>query len=415
MSIRKLREKKAAAAATMKTLLDTAAESDRDLNAEECAAFDAAKAEAESLDKQIARYGALEAAGGGTTAPAATQPAARGYQPTHAPGPEAKKEFETFGEFMHAVRYNSDDQRLRFEAAQNMENGVDGGFAVPTQFVAQLRKAEEQAAVVRPRATVIPAGSPPDAAVTMPALNQSDTNMRGGVVVNWIGEGDTKPETAAKLKEITLQPKEVAAHVVITDKLLRNWTASESVITELLRGAITQAEELAFIQGNGVAKPLGVINSGAFVAIDRNTGDAIKFVDIATMLASAKTGGSLVWTYNPTILPQLLTIQDAAGRYIFIQGDATKGIPGTLMGYPCYPNENQPVLGDPGDLILADWSAYLIKDGSGPFVAASPHVHFVNNKTVIKIFWNVDGQPWSDDTLLGEDGVERSQFVGMAA
>ena len=51
-------------------------------------------------------------------------------------------------------------------------------------------------------------------------------------------------------------------------------------------------------------------------------------------------------------------------------------------------------LGTVGDLILVDMDYYLIKDGSGPFVATSEHVHFLTNRTVIKIFWNVDGQPW---------------------
>jgi len=64
-------------------------------------------------------------------------------------------------------------------------------------------------------------------------------------------------------------------------------------------------------------------------------------------------------------------------------------------------------------LILADLSYYLIKDGSGPFVAASPHVYFTTNKTVIKIFWNVDGQSWLNDPLGLEGSVANtvSPFV----
>jgi hypothetical protein len=49
--------------------------------------------------------------------------------------------------------------------------------------------------------------------------------------------------------------------------------------------------------------------------------------------------------------------------------------------------------------VLVNCEYYLIKDGSGPFVDSSPHVHFTSNRTVIKIFWNVDGKPWLSEPL----------------
>ena len=71
-----------------------------------------------------------------------------------------------------------------------------------------------------------------------------------------------------------------------------------------------------------------------------------------------------------------------------------------------------PALGSEGDLCLCDFSYYLIKDGSGPYVAASEHVYFKNNKTVIKAFWNVDGQAWMKEPLTLEDGsTQVSPFV----
>ena len=66
-----------------------------------------------------------------------------------------------------------------------------------------------------------------------------------------------------------------------------------------------------------------------------------------------------------------------------------------------------------GDLILADWGYYLVKDGSGPFVAASEHVLFTSNKTIIKIFWNVDGAPWLQAPIAEENGYQVSPFVAL--
>jgi HK97 family phage major capsid protein len=70
-------------------------------------------------------------------------------------------------------------------------------------------------------------------------------------------------------------------------------------------------------------------------------------------------------------------------------------------------------LGSKGDIVLADWFYYVIKDGSGPFVAASEHVLFRQNKTVVKIFWNVDGAPWLTAPIKEENGYEVSPFVGL--
>jgi len=90
---------------------------------------------------------------------------------------------------------------------------------------------------------------------------------------------------------------------------------------------------------------------------------------------------------------------DASSRIIW-QPDARVGNPGTLLGVPIVYKYRQPGLGVTGDLMLADFSAYVIKDGSGPFVAMSDQVHFLKNKTVIKAFWNVDGSPWLTEPIV---------------
>lgn len=63
--------------------------------------------------------------------------------------------------------------------------------------------------------------------------------------------------------------------------------------------------------------------------------------------------------------------------------------------------------------MLVDLTYYLIQDGSGPFVATSEHVYFAQNKTVIKTFQNVDGQPWLSEPIVGEGDTTQtmSPFV----
>jgi HK97 family phage major capsid protein len=302
-------------------------------------------------------------------------------------------EFKDFGEFIYSVRYNPADRRLEYRE-QSMGVGAEGGFMVPKQFRETLMSVDVQAPIIRPRATVIPAGSPPDAEISMPALDQSAAeNMFGGVEVSWIGEGQTKPETDAKFKEIKLTPNEVAAYITVTDKLLRNWQAAGTVLAGLLRNAMIAAEDYQFLRGNGVSKPQGIIGAACEIAYNRAGASAIAFADVVGMLARARGEAGLVWIASRTTIPQLANIRDTGNNNLFIM-NATAGVPASLMGIPLIFNERSPALGSKGDLILADLSYYLIKDGSGPFVSASEHVYFRNNKTVIKAFWNVDGKPW---------------------
>lgn len=343
------------------------------------------------------------------------------YSPNAVPqGAQDPNEFRNLGEFLYCVRFKQSDPRLQdsYQEFNNrdleMGEGASGGFMVPQQFSQEIRQVEPGEAIVRPRATVVPAGNPPDASYTFPALDQSQSEgMHAGVEMTWIGEGEEKPETEPSFREVTLAPKEVAGHTVITDKLLRNWPAANQFVTTVFNRAMNAEEDYQFLRGDGVAKPLGFIQSGAAYEQSRDTGNEIKFEDVKNMYSRVKMGGQLVWIGSQELLPQLMTLQDDANQFIW-QPNAREGAPGQLLGIPFLFSERTPGLGDKGDLSLVDLNYYMIKDGSGPFVAASEHVYFKRNKTVIKIFWNVDGQPWLTEPLQLENDYQVSPFVILA-
>lgn len=298
----------------------------------------------------------------------------------------------------------------------SMGTSESGGIMVPEQFRPEILQIRGETAIVRPRALVLPAGDPPDSKITMPALTQGSKGVYGGVEVKWIGEGDAKPNTNATLREVSLQPEEAAATMTVTDKLLRNWDAADVFIRTLLTNAMRAAEDIAFLRGDGVGKPMGVIGAAGELKVNRTTANQVKYLDIVNMVAKLlpESVSNAIFIANQSLLPQLATMQDPAGNYIFIQGDVTRGIPSTLFGIPLRFTGKTPTLGNKGDLILVDFSYYLIKDGSGPFIAASEHVLFQQNKTVIKAFWNVDGEPWVVEPLTLEDGVTQvSPYVSL--
>lgn len=427
-SLKGLREKHGKLVAEMTALLQKAEEEDRDLSAEEQTRFDELKAERDKLATRIDRLSdqrtaeaaldeVIPAAGRGGQ----VQPLARRHN-------EAATQFESFGEFMHAVRFRPNDQRLTFventaegengqlRAEMRMDNDTQGGFMVPQQLRTQIMSVAPQEALVRPRATIIPAGTAPDAGISMPVLDQGGTapaNMFGGVQFQWIEEGGAKPETNLGLGEFSLTPHEVAGFMKITDKLLRNWPAADGLIRQQFTQAMAASEDWVFQRGNGVTQPLGALNAPATKWINRTTADTITYIDVLNMVAAfLMRGGQPVWSMPQAALTKIATMTDPEGHYIW-KPDARDGFAGTLAGFPLRWNNRAPALGTKGDVLLADWSYYVIKDGSGPFVATSEHVEFLNNKTVIKIFYNVDGAPWMKAPIKEENGYEVSPFVGL--
>jgi HK97 family phage major capsid protein len=384
-------------------ILDTVAKrEDKSLTEEERTKFDELNSKGSKIQGDIARIEQMR-----------TEETARMQG-----GQKEKTDLKEFGDFVQAVRFDPRNTGLevRADAGQTMGEGAEGGFVIPPRFIPAIKQLAIAEAIIRPRATVIPAGSPPDQTITFPALDQSTAyGMYSGVEVAWIGEGEEKPETHGHFREISLTPNEVAATMYITDKLLRNAPAVGAIIQKLMGAAIVGAEEVAFRSGNGVGRPLGVQNCAATIDVTRTGAGTIVYTDLINMLVKSSQSGSPTWIASRTILASLCTMVDGNNNLIW-QPNAVAGQPSTLLGIPLLFENRAPVLGSAGDLVLVDLAYYLIKDGSGPSLSMSEHVRFTQNQTCVKIFWNVDGKCWLNTPILLEDGVTQvSPFVSLAA
>ena len=212
-----------------------------------------------------------------------------------------------------------------------------------------------------------------------------------------------------------LLDKEVAGFITVTDTLLRNAPASSTIFGQLLSNAIVRAEDRAFINGNGIGKPLGFATNGngGKLVVQRETAGKVTTNDVANMMAAFPPEDipDSIFLASSTILADLIKLQDASGRFVFVQGDLTKGIPTTLMGMPLFLTGMNASRGNTGDLQLVNLKKYLIKDGSGIYISMSEHVKFTSNQTVIKAFRNVDGKPWVNAPYMLDSGVQVSPYV----
>jgi len=329
-----------------------------------------------------------------------------------------KKLFPTFGDFVKSV-IQKDAKLMEYrEKVLSMGSDPEGGYLVPEEFIPELKQVASENGIIRPLATVIPASKEhPDTAVEIPVLNQagaSEKDFFAGVWFEWTAEGGDKKNTEPKFDNVKLDPQEYTGYAVLTDKLIRNANALGAYVKQVYSRAQVAFEDYFFLRGTGVGQPLGIINSPAYITVTRDTKLTVVWADIQGMLTHILPGCNPIWVISRSLLGDVMGLTDAAGNSIFIQGDATKKIPDRLAGYPIRWTFRVPTAGTQGDISLIDPSYYLIKDGYGPAFDESKHVYFLSNKTCLKMFSNVDGQPWLSGSITAEDGAtEVSPFVGL--
>jgi HK97 family phage major capsid protein len=385
--------------AKQQTIVDLAKTENRAMNDAERKDFDAHQAEIENLQKDLERAEKLDANNKFLDAPA-NPPVIPAVLDVQKPKLDDGG-FANLGEFLNAVKFGDKKGRL-----QNLASS-DVGILIPAQFSQDILQLSPEQEIVMPRATNIPAGSPPDAEFTIPYFQQGADGAMGGVELTWTAEAKTVSDTKDPvIKDLTLRPQEVSGMSTINNKTLMNWQASGAFVQNLLRQAWISGRDYKFLRGSGAGCPFGVYNAPGAIKIARATSATVGYVDLVNMLARLlpEALSNAVWVANMTVMPKIMTLQDEAKQYIFNSGDATKGVGATLLGRPILWNGKTPTVGNEGDIMLVDFKYYLTKAGSGPFVAVSEHVKFTTNQTVFKIVANIDGQPWVKDPLLLEDG-----------
>jgi len=340
---------------------------------------------------------------------------------------EVEKLFPSLGDFLRDVAnrdVNEDAAKRVLEYRQkelSMDSDPEGGYLVPDKYAPRLLQVSPEEAIVRPRAFVIPAGNPPDAALEMPYLEQAGLtsqehgDLYGGIWFGWTAEGATKTNTEIKVGIVEYKPNEWSGYAVLTDKVMRNAKQLEAIVTQKYKDGLIGFEDYHFLQGTGVGQPLGVINSPATITVTRNTTSTILFEDVTGMIDHFMGGPKAVWVINKACKSKIIALKDDNGNSIWIQGNLAKNIPDTLMGIPIIWTYKVPAVGTKGDIGLYDFSKYIIKDGYGPAFDKSKHVYFLSNRTCLKMFGNVDGKPWLKGSLTADDNsTEISPFVVLS-
>ncbi|MBT0957065.1 phage major capsid protein [Alphaproteobacteria bacterium KMM 3653] len=225
----------------------------------------------------------------------------------------------------------------------------------------------------------------------------------GDIGSGWASETAGSVETdTPQIERISIALHELSAMPKASQRLLDDAAFDiESWLAGRIADKFARAEAAAFIAGDGIDKPKGILSHPAvangteswgeigYVAtgVDGAIGDASGIIDLVYALgADYRAGASFVM--NSKTVGMVRTLKDADGRFLWSDGLAAAE-PARLLGYPVLIAEDMPdVASDATAIAFGDFSAgYTIAERPDlrvlrdPF-SAKPHVLFYATKRV---------------------------------
>ncbi len=347
-------------------------------------------------------------------------------------GPEEtdRPEDKSFADFLVAVQRH-DTKRIEhiYKADLAEGAGATGGYLVPPEYANEiLRLAATRSAVRSQNPRVIPMSGNE---WNVPAVNYSGGTegvfpQLGGVRAYWTEEAGALTETEPTFETIRLVAHKLAGYTQASNEVRQDAGPTlEGLLRNLFAEAIALYEDWAFINGNGVGQPLGVLKAPCLLT-EVAASSSFVLADIAAMLGkflSRNNGG--VWFMHPKVIEKLIVLADGSGganNLIWMNNGQVQGAPPmSLMGKPIVWTDVMPILpagssaSQIGGVLLADWSYYLIGDRAGLEIAYSEHYAFVNDQATWRFTKRLDGQPWLKQAVYLADGTNQvSPFVSLS-
>jgi HK97 family phage major capsid protein len=290
--------------------------------------------------------------------------------------------------------------------AMSVSDNTDGGFLTAPEIDQNVARLQRDLNPIRQIVTV---RSTTGTSYKRPISKSNNTS-------GWTGERTSRPQTnQSDLELIEIPTHEVYANVAATQAILDDGFINvEQWIAEETSAEFDRAEGDAFINGDGVAKPrglvslatttetgstraaqgkLGVVKSGIQGKFGSSTeatpvyNDGDVFITLMGRMRVAYLA-NFRWLMNPRTEATVRKMKDANGQYIWQPG-LQAGMPSAILGKPVtladgvadVGNDTMPVMG--GDFR----AAYTIVDRMGIRVlrdpyTAKPYVLFYTTKRV---------------------------------
>jgi len=294
------------------------------------------------------------------------------------------------------LRKNNAGNNIDEIKALSVGSDPDGGFAVPPDMGGRIISLIFETSPVRQVANVVTIGS--DALEGINDLNQATSG--------WIGETQDRGDTdTPQIGAWRIPVHEQYAEPSATQKLLDDAMFDvETYLTGKIADRLSRMENTAFITGNGIMKPRGILTypagtptSSSFSVIEQvaagasgafpstNPGDAL--INLVYTLKAAYRDKAVFMMSRGT-LGEVRKLKDSQGRYIW-QPDFQMRQGGSLLGFKVVEAQDMPEMAANSlSVAFGDFSqGYQIVDRQGIRIlrdsfTAKPYVKFYTTKRV---------------------------------
>ena len=345
MTILELREKRNKAWEAAKAFLESHRTEKGTLTAEDDATYTQMEQEINDLGKEIARLERQEALEAELNRPV-NQPL------TSKPGSGRGEEPKTGRASDEYRKAMLDAFRSNFKRVSNiLQEGVDadGGYLVPEEYDHRLIDTLSEENIMRRLATTITTSGEHkiNIAATKPAAS-------------WIEEGGALTFGDATFSQILLDAHKLHVAIKVTEELLYdNAFNLEGYLLDQFGKALANAEEDAFLNGDGTGKPLGLFAATGGGPVAGTLTAAIKSDDMLDLVYALKRPYRKTASFimNDKTLASLRKLKDNNGAYIW-QPSYQAGEPDRVLGYAVHTSAYAPE----DAIAFGDYKYYNIGD-----------------------------------------------------
>ena len=341
-----LTEKRAKAWETAKAFLDSKRNADGFVSAEDAETYDKMEADVQALTAEIERL-TRQAAIDEKLAQATSEPITN--IPKANVDDDATKPFRDRESYRQAMLTALRTEFRQISDVLQEGQDQDGGFLIPTTLDRRLIQVLDEENLMRRVATKITTSGEHkiNIAATKPAAA-------------WIEEGGSLQFSDATFDQKFLDAHKLHVAIKVTEELLYDEVFNlENYIIDQFGKALANAEEDAFLNGDGSGKPYGLFHpeKGAEVAHTNNA--ALKSDDILDLIYALKRPyrKSSSFIMNDKTLAEIRKLKDGQGNYLWVPS-YTAGEPDRICGYQV----NTSAFAPADKIAFGDYKYYNIGD-----------------------------------------------------
>ncbi len=351
-----------------------------------------------------------------------------GFTPNHTE-PKQQKDF-SLGEALQKMAADAlGEGRIHVQNAASGHSATipsEGGLLInPTRSNEIMQKVYDGSEIINACQT-FEIGQYSDS-LEIPYINETSRangSRWGGLRAYRASEVETPTASKTDLGKWECTLSDLKALVYVTDRLLNDAPALESLIMQQMPQEFQFKLQDEILNGEGGSKCKGIVGDTATVSVAKETGQTAATIVAENIMKMytrcwGRSRGKAKWYYNQELDYELFTMGISIGTGgvpVFLPANGLSSQPySTLFGKPMIPVEQCQALGTVGDIVLGDFSEYALIKKGGINTASSIHVKFLTDEMTFKFNWRINGKPKWNNVLTPYKGSSTlSPFVTLA-